>query len=220
MLKKPNRTTIKYIRSRLISWGKKHFRNFPWRKTGNRYHALIAEILLQRTRAEQVLPVYRKFIKGFSSPSKLAAAKTSDIRRTIKSLGLAWRTIQLKKLGVSLLRLYSGRVPSDYDKLIRLPGVGPYAASALLSFHCGKRRSIVDSNVVRLYSRLFGFKANPETRRNRKMIVLANVMTSKRNFRAFNYALLDFTRKICKIRPKCNSCVLRFGCAYFKRSCI
>jgi len=219
LLKKPKGKTIRYIRSRLISWGKKHFRNFPWRKTQNRYHALIAEILLQRTRAEQVLPVYRKFIKEFSSPVKLAAAKTPDIRRTIKSLGLTWRAMQLKKLGVFLMKLYGGKVPCNYEKLIGLPGVGPYAASAFLSFHCGKRYPIIDSNVVRLYGRLFGLEVGPETRRSKIMKDLANAMTPEGDFKAFNYALLDFTGKICKMKPDCIRSPLKWICRMKRKGC-
>jgi A/G-specific adenine glycosylase len=100
------------------------------------------------------------------------------------------------------------------EGLLSLPGVGPYAASAYLSFHCGKRAAIIDGNIVRLYGRVFGLSVHAETRRTKEFIALAESMTPPRAFRAYNYAVLDFTRAVCRPKPNCEGCPLRDLCAY------
>ena len=113
----------------------------------------------------------------------------------------------------------NGRVPDDYRTLTEVPGVGPYAAAAYLSLHTGKRAPIIDSNVVRLYGRFFGFDTGPETRRNKALIQLAERITPKRKFKEFNYALIDLTRAICGPRPDHDICPLyRRGSAVEERS--
>ena len=111
------------------------------------------------------MPVFSVFKKTFPRPEDLAAATESTILRVIGSLGLRWRAKFLKLLGQELAK--TGRVPGDVNKLIRLPGVGPYAASAYVSFHRGKRGVLLDSNIVRFYGRLLGLQTGPESRRTR-----------------------------------------------------
>jgi A/G-specific adenine glycosylase len=176
------------------------------------YRALVAEILLQRTRAHQVVPVYREFCARFPSPEHLGGATPAQVLSVIRPLGLAWRAGRLVELGRVLAAL--GRVPTDRQTLEQLPGVGPYAAGALISFHVGRRATIIDSNVVRLYGRLFGIKTGPETRRTAQFRNLAEWVTPQAAHWDFNYALLDFTREVCTATPKCSGCILLRGCAF------
>lgn len=176
------------------------------------FHALVAEILLQRTRAEQVVPVYREFVTQFPDPVSLGEASVSQIAAMIAPLGLTWRAKLLPELGKKL-RVQQA-VPMDIHSLCNLPGVGPYVATAFLSLHYRRRASIVDSNIVRFYGRFFGFNTGSETRRNKMMLELAEYVTPERKYRDFNYALIDFTRTICRPKPRCNTCVLRRKCCY------
>jgi A/G-specific adenine glycosylase len=128
-------------------------------------------------------------------------------------LGLHWRVRLIRKLAQELA---THGIPEDKEKLLELPGIGPYAASAFLSFHVGKRHAIIDSNVVRLYGRLFGFPIHGETRRNKQFIAVADWMTPERRFQKYNYALLDFTREICRVKPKCEACPLRMYCVFYR----
>jgi len=175
---------------------------------------LVAEIFLQRTRAEQVEPVYRKFTKRFPEPAKLARSSVRELSELMKPLGLAWRAELLHQLSDVLVSDYSGIVPNQEDKLLKLPGVGSYIASAYLCFHCGRCTEIVDNNVVRFYGRLFGFDTNAETRRSKAFRQLAREMISKRSARKFNYALLDFTRKVCAPQPRHKLCPFTELCEY------
>lgn len=216
MYKSPDKQTIEFIRRRLINWGKKNYRKFPWRYTKSKFHAIIAEILLQRTKAEQVLPVYKAVIKKYKSPSDLSKAKLNELHKLIKSLGLFWRGRLIKKLSLEISK--NRCIPCDYSDLIKLPAVGPYVASAYLSFHCNKYGSIIDSNVVRLYGRLFGVKTGPETRRAKIMVELAKLITPRNSFKTYNYAVLDHTAAICVSIPKCDICPLKKVCIYFNNN--
>jgi len=174
----------------------------------------VAEVLLQRTRAEQVIPIYLDFVKVFPNPASLAQTSVPDIEKVIVTLGLRWRARTLNALGKELVA--RGDVPTDLASLRKLPGIGPYAAAAYVSFHVGSRVPIVDSNVVRLYGRFFGFQTGPETRRDKQLFELANSVTPKRTFRRFNYAIIDFTRAICRPKPLHDICPVAGKCAFYR----
>jgi len=197
-----------------LAWEQNNYPAFPWRDEIPPFHALVAEVLLQRTRAEQVVPVYLNFVRVFPNPTSLAQTNIPDIEKVIAPLGLRWRAKFLHELGKELVA--GGSVPADLVSLRKLPGVGPYAASAYLSFHVGRRVPIVDSNVVRFYGRFFGFRTGPETRRDKQLFELADSVTPKRTFKRFNYAIIDFTRAICRPKPLHDICPVAKRCAFYR----
>lgn len=195
------------IRRSLLRWGRSHYKQYPWRSAEHSWHALIAEVLLQRTRAESVVPVYSAFVDRYREVGSLHDATEESIGEIMYPLGLRWRV----PLVTSLCRDISdrrGSVPSDYGELLQLPGVGPYVASAFLSLHCGRYAVIVDANVVRFICRLTGAQMDGETRRKRWLLDIAEQLTPRRNTRTFNYALLDFTMEVCTRKPDCGRCPL------------
>lgn len=208
--------TVRYLRRRLLYWGRMNFCNFPWRHETNQFHALIAEVLLQRTKAEQVVAVYQEFKERFPEPSSLSIATVHEIEAIIASLGLRWRARFLSELGKKLADR-GGNIPIDFVQLQDLPGVGPYAAAAYLSLHRGERVPILDSNVVRFYGRFFGFDTGPETRRDKTILELAEHITPKRAFTDFNYGLIDFTRAICKPKPNHETCPVADRCSFYRQ---
>ena len=193
------------INNKILTWGKSNYQHFPWREPGELWHGLIAEILLQRTKADTVVGVYNSFVNQFPSPSSLANASIEEIESIIFPLGLRWRAPFLKKLGRQLVEL-GGIIPDNYDALIKFSGVGDYVASAWLSFHGGKRSRIVDANVVRFICRITGMTMDGETRRKRWLLNLAEALTPVRNWKSYNYAILDFTMLICSKKPLCHKC--------------
>jgi A/G-specific adenine glycosylase len=196
---------IEAIRSRLVGWGEANYKNYPWRENSNPYLALVAELLLTRTRAENVLPVYNRFTNEFPTPASLAEADLEHIGRLVHPLGLRWRVPLLKALGKRLAEL--GHVPTEPKELLELPGIGPYSAAAWLSFHAGRRGVLVDSNVVRWICRLLCREYNAETRRKKWLIQLADKLTPHERTDTYNYAVLDFTMQVCVPgRPKCEIC--------------
>lgn len=168
--------------------------------------SLATEVLLQRTRAEQVIPVYSNFKTRYPTASTLAKEDVHGLLGTIGSLGLRWRAPLMIKMAAIVAE--RGAPPESLAELAQLPGVGPYAAAAYLSFHRGRRAVIVDSNVVRWLGRVFSFETDGETRRKRWLIGLADDLTPKQSFRDYNYAVLDLAMKVCRARPLCHECPL------------
>ncbi len=211
--------TARIIRRILIKWGRRNYQNFPWRNADRPWHALLAEVLLQRTRAKNVVPVYLEFIGKFKNPSDLAGAPLDQIEQLIYPLGLKWRAPLMKQLGMELATR-GGTVPGNLDELLSLPAVGPYAASAWLSFHGNKRAIIIDTNVVRLICRLIDVPMDGETRRKRWLIQTADLLTPQRAWKQYNYAVLDFTMQICTKVPKCPICPLLRYCAFGQKAMV
>ena len=197
----------------LTRWGRRKARAFPWREQIPLWQALVAEMMLQRTRAQQVAPIFNQFRERYPSPAALAKASEDDLTELMRPLGLRWRVRLLHKLAQEIARL-DGSLPLDQTALEALPGVGPYSAAATLSLHANRRAVLVDSNVVRVLSRLVGAPYDGETRRTRWFRELAETFTPPRAHRAYNYALLDLAALVCVARdPKCHECPILRWCA-------
>lgn len=187
--------------------------DYPWRSERDPWLALAAEVLLQRTRASQVVPVFEALRARYASPNRVAEASPRDIERLFAPLGLRWRARYFAEMGRYLSTL--GRVPSAEKKLLLIPSVGPYAAAAYRSLHLDRRSVLIDANIVRWMGRMFGFRVDGETRRKRWLLDLADRLTPERHTRAYNYALLDLTMTVCSAKPRCESCPLSgCGCQY------
>jgi A/G-specific adenine glycosylase len=204
------------IRDILLIWEKENYKEFPWRTTDQQWKSLIAEILLQRTKANNVVPVYEAFFQHFPSPEKLAQASEEEIQSVIYPLGLRWRTPLLKKLGEQLVQ-NQGELPRALEELRKLHGVGPYVASAWLGFHGGKRSVIIDANVVRWICRLVDRPMDGETRRKKWLIELADKLTPEKFWKEYNYAVLDFSMEICIKKPQCTRCPLGPAICLYRR---
>ena len=175
----------------LLEWHKENRRTFPWRETRDPYRVLVAEFFLQRTPANRIASIFPKFIKEYSSPERL------------------YRLWIIRALNNT-----NGKIPDSYDSLILLPGVGEYTASAILCFGFGRDTSIVDVNVVRVLSRIYGIDSS----RTGNVLIkeLATRLIPKGRAVEFNESLIDFAMQICKKIPTCSSCSLRTVCNYVK----
>jgi A/G-specific adenine glycosylase len=194
-----------------------NYQDYPWRRPKELWHGLIAEILLQRTRAKNVVPVYLNIISHYKTLQELSSAPLSEIEEAIFPLGLAWRAPLIKELG-SVLAQNEGIITPDFQFLKNLPGVGNYVASAWLSFHGGIRSTLIDANVVRFICRLTGNSMDGETRRKKWLIDYAKMLTPHDEWKTYNYAILDFTMLICSKSPKCSICPLGANQCLFKKS--
>lgn len=200
---------------RVLAWGKTHKRSFPWRETPNPYKVLIAELLLHRTKAEQVLPIYNSFIKKFPDSETLAYTTVDRITEEIKSLGLAYRASRIKQIAELLIKRHEGKVPFDYKSLLELPGVGPYIANAVLCFAFGQRRPILDTNVARVICRFFGIPIPSDPHKNKSLWNFVDKIVPQTEAREFNLTILDLAALVCKAKkPEHNSCPLNDIC-YF-----
>jgi len=206
---------IRYLRLRLVPWFRVHGRSYPWRLTKDPWRVLIAEMMLQRTRADQVERVYTLLFQRYKTPLDVAGAPMSRLKSILLPLGLAWRIPKFKQVASAIVNSYRGRVPSTRDEIKQLPGVGDYVAGAVLSIGYGKREWIVDSNVVRVYQRFLGLKTSKEGRRDRSVIEFARHYVRYGDPRRANLGLLDFAALVCKpAHPHCDICPVRKKCIY------
>jgi A/G-specific adenine glycosylase len=203
---------IVYFSTKIKSYGKSNFIDYPWRRTNNIWHAIVAEIMLQRTKADQVVPVYNDFVERFSTPVDYQMHVSQTDENIFKNLGLIWRNETFKK---TVDYIVVNGLPENKEGFLKVPGVGDYVASAVLSFHLGKREVLIDSNIVRLIGRFFGFKFDNETRRKKWFIEIVERITPKLEVRNFNYGILDFSMQICSQKPNCKICIMQKKCKFF-----
>lgn len=201
---------IRWVRARLLRWGRTHFRHYPWRDERDPWLTLLAEFLLQRTRANQVESVFRECKERYPTAEAFVAAGPVAAAGLTDRLGLHRRGPMLAEIAETIVR---DGFPRTMRELLRLPGVGMYTAGAWLSLHRGTRAVIIDANVARWLSRMTGMAYNRDPRHIRWVQTLASRLTPKRVFRDYNYAVLDFTMSVCVPRvPRCGVCPIRKQC--------
>lgn len=140
----------------LMKWYDKGRRILPWREDATPYHVWISEIMLQQTRVEAVRPYFDRFIKALPDVSALAGAKEEELLKLWEGLGYYNRVRNLKKAAQIVMEEYDGKIPEEYEALMKLPGIGSYTAGAVSSIAYGRRIPAVDGNVQRVLSRLRG----------------------------------------------------------------
>jgi len=146
--------------STLVEGGKHGLNRYAWRRTSNAYRVLIAALLLRKTTREQVEQVFPNFIRNFPTVEALSAARSGDIRKTVRSLGLEnIRAIALSRLAKVLVGRHHGKIPADKDQLIELPSVGQYTSNAVLCMAYKQNLPLVDTNVIRIMTRVFSIKS-------------------------------------------------------------
>lgn len=209
------RLTIGKSRDALLRWGRSHGRDFWWRHQKDPYVTTVVEILLKQTRATTVVEEIRGFVGRYPTADHLSCARLTRLERDLRPFGFQrQRARHLKALGRALT-VDGQSITSDREALLALPGVGPYAASAIRVFAFGRGEPVIDVNVVRIVQRLFGVRVERgEGRRNKRIKELAAALLHGRQPRKLNWALLDFGALICRARnPKCDECPLAGLCA-------
>jgi A/G-specific adenine glycosylase len=202
-------------RHSLVEWGLLHRRVYPWRETRDPYRVLLAEILLHRTRADQVVPVYSALLKEYPDAHALASADVIDLRLKMSSLGLRWRIPLLVQCFQSIVQEHGGLVPNSREMLERLPGVGPYIAGAVLCFAFGSKEALLDTNTVRVSGRFYGIAVTDNSRRSALFREMVGSFIDGADPRSANFALLDLAAALCRpAKPKCGECPLRPTCTY------
>jgi len=206
---------MKVIHNVVISWYKHHGRDFPWRHTKDPYKIMIAEFMLHRTKAEQVVPVYLEFIKRYPDVFSLANASYNEVKKVTEHLGLHWRAKHFFEAARYIVKNPGGKFPVDYSELRKIPGVGEYIAGAISVICFNKPAPVVDSNVARFINRVWGLNLKGELRRKRDIVKVAENLFKCKAPGKLLFALIDFTSAICKPRnPECSICVLRNRCKY------
>lgn len=208
-----------YFRRTILNWYSSNKRSFPWRKTKSPFHILVAEILLQQTDAAKVAKEYASFIKTFPTSRKLALASKSSVNRFINKLGLDYRVDRLINVAGELEKKFNSTVPNTKEDLLKLPGIGPYIANAVLASAYGRRVAVLDTNIIRILERFFDIRSSKARARTDPVLWAAAqyLLPKKSNMcKTWNYALLDFGSMVCSYySPSCDECPCRHRCSYF-----
>jgi A/G-specific adenine glycosylase len=197
----------------LVSWFKEHQRPLPWRISYDPYHVWVSEVMLQQTQVETALPYFERFITEFPSIKHLAGAREDVVLRLWAGLGYYQRARNLMAAAQTVVKEHGGMVPSDYDTLIELPGVGQYMAGAILSIAFNKPYPVVDGNVRRVLSRWYGWTdENPKA-----LWDAAAKIVQEEEPRLVNQAVMELGATVCSFKsPRCLLCPMQNHCVAFK----
>jgi len=188
-----------------------------WRKHISPYKIMIAEFMLQRTKAEQVEPVYKKFLLHYPDIATLSKARIKSIEKYTSSLGLHKRAPNFINAAKYIVKNFKGKYPKTRKELSTIPGVGDYVAGAIMAVCFNNADYVIDSNIARFINRYSGLNLTGEIRRKKVIVEKAVELFQVENQRNFLFALLDFTALICKpINPTCLVCPLQEKCKYYK----
>jgi A/G-specific adenine glycosylase len=202
----------KAVVSKLLAWHKWNFERYPFRNEKDPYKILISEIMLRQTTAQQVSKVYPQFVKKYPDFHALAEADAKELRILIKSLGLRSRASNLLEIARSIQMRYGGILPRSSKILVSLPGVGEYIANAVVTKAYAQRRPLVDSNINRVFARIFNAKEKvaAEVAEAHFMELLQYAKPER-----LNYAFIDLAHSVCTYRkPRCLLCPVREECLY------
>lgn len=206
-----------FARQELLLWFKKAARTFPWRYDRDPYHILMAEMMLRRTQARQVVAVYEEFLHRYPDVASLDRASEEDVASVLYPLGLAWRAKNFKILAHEMMERHNGGVPRDRGTLLALTGIGPYVADAVRCFAFNETAVIADTNTVRVAARYFGFDYHAESRRRKSVIEAIATLVDETQVASSNYALLDFAAIVCHAqRPDHAGCPLIARCRFYR----
>lgn len=212
--------TVHLFRRRMLRWYRNEGRSYSWRETNDPYKVLLAEMLLQRTQADQVMHVYEELSEHFPTVGDLADAPSRELKTAIRHLGIIYRAERIKLLAKELVKKHGGEIPTSEAELLSLPGIGRYAANAVLVLAMGKNLPLLDPNIVRVLERVFEIKSEKTkpTTDEKLWQAVANLIP-RGKAREFNLALIDLGATVCTQRkPLHDECPVRDICKYYNQA--
>ena len=202
----------------LLQWhSQENKRQMPWKGEKDPYKIWLSEIILQQTRVGQGLGYYHRFIETFPGIHQLAKAPDFNIFKLWEGLGYYTRCRNLIATARYISKDLKGKFPGTYDEIKQLKGIGPYTAAAISSFAFNLPHAVVDGNVFRVMSRIFGVDKPIDSTEGKKYFTqLANVILDKKQPGVHNQAIMDFGAVVCKpVAPLCTGCVFNKNCFAF-----
>ena len=202
------------IGNKLINWYRENKRELPWRNTTDPYKIWLSEIILQQTRVQQGLPYYEKFTNQFPTINDLADASEQDVLLLWQGLGYYSRARNMHYTAKMIVDKYNGNFPENHNEILALKGVGEYTAAAIASFAFDKAYPVLDGNVFRFISRLFGIEKPIDTSTGKKEIAKAlDLIFNTQKPALFNQAIMEFGATHCTPKkPKCDTCIFNMQC--------
>lgn len=201
------------LHSNILSWYKRHRRDLQWRWTNDPYEILVSEVMLQQTQVSRVQEKLPRFLQEFPTIRALARSSSAGVIRAWQGMGYNNRAVRLRRLAQTVVSEHKATLPSDVDRLLSLPGIGPYTAHALACFAFRRKVPVVDVNIRRVLSRVTWKMKHPANLRGEKEIWKIAGRLLPRNAYTWNQALIDLGATICTARkPLCSLCPVRRLC--------
>lgn len=199
----------------LVAWQKRHGRHsLPWQNTRDAYRIWLSEIMLQQTQVATVIPYYLRFLERFPGVYALATAEIEEVMSYWSGLGYYSRARNLHRCAQIIVDEYKGVFPSDPAILEGLPGIGQSTAAAIAVFSSGVRAAILDGNVVRVFSRIFGIAGQVSDKKAKeKLWNLAYELLPETDLEAYTQGLMDLGATVCvRSKPDCSICPFSTSC--------
>ena len=193
----------------VLAWGVPRLRDLPWRATRDPWRILVAEVMLQQTQAQRVIPKWTAFCAAFPTPRACAAASLGDVLRLWQGLGYPRRVRNLHDAAALIVERHGGAVPDTIDALRALPGIGPYTARAVLAFALERDVAVVDTNIARVLARVIG-----ERLTLRRVQEVGDALVPQGAGWVWNQVLMDLGATVCRPAPQCEECPLATACAW------
>jgi len=190
ILERLNKKKIHSFQKTIYAHYKKDGRRLPWRKTVNPYHIVVSEIMLQQTQVDRVVLKYKAFITTFPNFKILDKASLRDVLSVWQGLGYNRRAQSLKKLAHIVVEDYRGQLPRTQEELVKLPGIGPYTAGAILAFAHNKPSIFVETNIRTVFIHFFFPKKKKI--KDSELLPFIEKTLDRKNPRVWYSALMDY----------------------------
>ncbi len=202
----------------LYTWFDISRRELPWRTNRTWYRVWISEIMLQQTRVDQVIPYFLRFVERFPDIQSLANAPLQDVLKLWEGLGYYSRARNLHRSAGRILHVFDGDLPDNPVTVRSLPGFGPYITNAVLSLAYNIPLAVVDGNILRVITRLYGIEDDIRDNETRKQVQqIMDDLIPIDSPGKFNEAMMEFGALVClPSKPDCVHCPLQNNCRAFK----
>lgn len=202
------------ISNKILAWYKKYQRDLPWRRYSSKkdrhYKVLLSEFMLQQTQVKTVIPYFNIFYKNINSIEKLAKTSQLKVNKLWQGLGYYRRAKFLLETSKIVVNDFKGKLPTRYEDLIKLPGIGDYTAKAILSIALDQSTIGIDGNVRRVISRVFNVYCKNKISEN------VNKLLVKENSCLLMQGIMEIGALICKPQnPLCRDCCLHQKCKFY-----
>ena len=206
----------------LTVWYQQNKRDLPWRTKNDPYWVWVSEIILQQTRVDQGTAYFLRFIDRFPDVNALASAPENEVLKVWQGLGYYSRARNMHIAARQIVNEFNGFFPDTIINIEKLKGIGSYTAAAIASIAFGLPYAVIDGNVYRVLSRVFGIETPIDTSTGkREFSELANLLLDRQNPAVFNEALMEFGALQCTPQnPDCNRCPFQDQCIAFTKNTI
>lgn len=202
----------------VLAWYAASARDLPWRSPDrDAWGVLVSEVMLQQTPVDRVVPAWQAWLARWPRPAALAGDSPGEAVRQWGRLGYPRRALRLHAAAAEIEHRFAGRVPSAYDDLRSLPGVGDYTASAVLAFAFGRRAVVLDTNVRRVLGRLLDGVEHPRPSVSAAERAAADAVLPDDDGTAatWSVAVMELGALVCTATsPSCGVCPVRTSCAW------